>query len=104
MIKQIIIEEGGLISSWLAIKEKVKKLYEETKEDMIIIPPPQLVHDRFTNKTYGIYAICNKLDKHEIKRVKLFLETFIIDYKYKLLERSFPQILQYCNKNGEYNI
>ena len=98
MIKQILIEEGGFTSSYLKVKEKAKKLCKESKEDLLIIPASQSVYDRFTNKTYGIYAICTNIDESEIKRIKLFLESFAIDYKYKLLERNFPEILQFCNK------
>jgi len=99
MIKQILIEEGGFTSSYLKVKKKVKKLCEESKENLLIVPAPQLVRDRFVDKTYGIYAICTNIDdEFEIKRIKLFLESFAIDYQYKLLERNFPEILQFCNK------
>lgn len=100
MIKQILIEEGGFTSSYLKVKEKVKKLCEETRETLLIIPSPLLVYDRFIDKVYSIYAICaNTTDEYEVKRIKLFLESFTIDYKYKLLERNFPEILQFRSKS-----
>ena len=101
MIKQILIEEGGLASSYLKVKEKVKKLCEETKENLLIIQAPLLVYDRFIDKTYGICAICTNIDEFEIKRIKLFLESFAIDYQHKLLERNFPEILRFYNKESE---
>jgi hypothetical protein len=89
MIKQILIEEGGFTSSYLKVKEKVKKLCEESKEDLLIIPAQRLVKD-FSGKTYGIAAICKGgLDNKQIERIKLFLESFAIDYQHKLLNLNF---------------
>lgn len=97
MIKQILIEEGGFTSSFQIAKEKAKQLCIETKKEIIIVPLSRLVYDRFVDKTYGIYALCDELSDRNKERVQLFLESFAIDYQYKLLERNFPQILLYKN-------
>ena len=92
MIKQILIEEG----SFSEIEEKAKNLCLELKKDIKIISSSKPVYDRFINKHYRIYALCENItDERDIKRIQLFLESFSIDYQYKLLERNFPDILMY---------
>ena len=99
MIKQIIIEEGGLSLSHLNFSDRAKEYIERTHEDIILIPAQKLVKD-FSGKTYRIAAICKGgLDNEQIERIKLFLESFVIDYQYKLLN------LNFCNfKNINFSI
>ena len=89
MIKQILIEEGGLVRSSSKIYKKAKEYVERTHEEIILIPVQGLVKD-FSGKTYGIAAICKDgLDKEQIKRIELFLTSFAIDYQHKLLDLNF---------------
>ena len=89
MIKQILIEEGGLSLSHLNFSDRAKEYVERTHEDIILIPAQRLVKD-FSGKTYGIAAICKGgLDNKQIERIKLFLESFAIDYQHKLLNLNF---------------
>ena len=89
MIKQILIEEGGLSLSHLNFSDRAKEYVERTHEEIILIPVQGLVKD-FSGKTYGIAAICkNGLDKEQIKRIELFLTSFAIDYQHKLLDLNF---------------
>ena len=102
MIEQILIEEGGMTTSYRKVLKLVKKLTKKTQKSYIIIPAQGLVKD-FSGKIYGIFAICLEekvYDKYHIERVVRFIENFRIDYQHKLLdlnflnERNFKQIFK----------
>ena len=100
MIKRILILEVGSGTRNKAEKEAIK-LCEELQEELSVVPAQGLVYDRFLNKYYSIYVICSKLSEKEKLRVQLFLDTFKIDYQYKLLERNYPDILSYYSEQYE---
>jgi hypothetical protein len=85
MIKRIIISEKGLKSA----AEECQVYANEYKENVLYIPVQRYVKD-FSGKTYRIAAICKGgLDHNQIERIKLFLESFAIDYQHKLLDLNF---------------
>ena len=85
MIKRIIISEKGL----KPIAEECQVYANEYKENVLYIPVQRYVKG-FSGKTYRIAAICKGgLDNNQIERIKLFLESFAIDYQHKLLNLNF---------------
>lgn len=89
MIKQILIEEGGLSKSNLEFFKIADEYVERHHEGVTVIPVQRIVKD-FSGKMYYITAICDDyLDKEQIERIKLFLESFAIDYQHKLLNLNF---------------
>ena len=84
MIKQIIIDKNAYTKAI----DITKKLCSKNKKSFLIIPTQGLVKD-FSGNTYSIVAICDDVDKKQIERIKLFIESFKIDYQNKLLNLNF---------------
>ena len=85
MIKQIIIDK----SAYTKAIDIAKDFCTKEKKSFLIIPAQGLVKD-FSGNICSIVAICDdNTDKKQIERIKLFMESFKIDYQNKLLDLNF---------------
>ena len=85
MIRQIIIDKNAYTKA----KDITKALCIKEKKNFLIVPAQGLVKD-FSGNVCSIVAICDdNIDKKQIERIKLFIESFKIDYQNKLLNLNF---------------
>ena len=85
MIKQIIIDK----SAYTKAKDIAKDLCIKEKKNFLIVPAQGRVKD-FSGNICSIVAICDDTtDKKQVERIKLFIESFRIDYQNKLLNLNF---------------
>lgn len=92
MIRQIIIDK----SAYIKAVDISKDLCTKEERSFLIVPAQGIVKD-FSGNVCSIVAICdNTADKKQIERIKLFIESFKIDYQNKLLN------LNFCNFDNIY--
>lgn len=84
MIRQIIIDK----SAYTKAVDIAKDLCAKEKKSFLIVPAQGLVKD-FSGNICSIVAICDDIDKKQFERLKLFMESFKIDYQNKLLDLNF---------------
>lgn len=85
MIRQIIIDK----SAYAKAIDIAKSLCTKEEKSFLIVPAQGLVKD-FSGNICSIVAICNDTtNKEQFERIKLFMESFKIDYQNKLLDLNF---------------
>lgn len=85
MIRQIIIDR----SAYIKAVDIAKDLFTKEEKNFLIVPAQGLVKD-FSGNVSSIVAICDDTtDKKQFERIKLFMESFKIDYQNKLLDLNF---------------
>jgi hypothetical protein len=84
MIRQIIIDG----SAYTKAIDITKSLCTKEKKNFLIIPAQGLVKD-FSGNICSIVAICDDITNKQVERIKLFMESFKIDYQNKLLNLNF---------------